>query len=29
MALITTVATSPVLRVLHPPTDATEAAVHG
>ena len=29
MALVTTVATSPVLRVLHPPTDATEAAVHG
>jgi len=29
MALVTTVATSPVLRVLHPPTDATEAAAHG
>ena len=29
MALVTTVATSPVLRALHPPTDATESAAHG
>ena len=29
MALVTTVATSPVLRLLHPPTDATESAAHG
>jgi Kef-type K+ transport system membrane component KefB len=29
MALVTTVATSPVLRLLHPPTDAMESAAHG
>jgi Kef-type K+ transport system membrane component KefB len=29
MALVTTVATSPVLRLLRPPTDATESAAHG
>jgi Kef-type K+ transport system membrane component KefB len=29
MALVTTIATSPILRLLHPPTDATESAAHG
>jgi hypothetical protein len=29
MALVTTIATSPVLRLLHPPTDAADPGAQG